>query len=1123
MSGGQTPRLSTSSPPSVSSSSTFESESGNSDGTSPSISPTYRRNSASLQTDHGHTPIDPKDVRGHVKAFEEQEDHRQRRHRARNSGGFLLQSASLLKRKSPTETRTLPEASTYLKGKAKVEDATNEDLIVPKPRMTHRHHRSKPLPGSSPLASEVTNAVTASGTEPNAVSDPDEISTLPSNQSNDNRLSSNGDSADDSRKNPNVHEQGQEVVKTTNSDHSIDPAQIVNLALNLSESRRRHFSAGRLSSADPTGGRLFVSSGQINPGYSSNLAAAGAGGSLRQHLQQQRRISRNLSPRSSRLAQIGVKSPQTMSTSETSNQMWPTAVPLSELGLTDDTVFNPSEATLLRAEKARLILELSYEYRRLLPQLPKLHVPHQSIPTTGKGAATEAMTSTANTPPENNESLGRVYNPLQYIRNRKVRGWNRKTFDAEADGWKDIDRVKRWVDVVVAGREDKVPKADRPSALPSFDVSHIEDALDSPSPVSSISRSGGPPANKPPRPRMDWITTPWDLLADAYWLDQTGNKSLIEDSSGNKLYPASRVNKELPPRLSFDIGQAQGRRSESFNRQRGHSRSPEKFVKENASLHEGSINERGRRRHLVHETKNHVYDQKGSQDRKSRWPRTLTRSRSSSSSNDFAQDILSDHKWSREDRNGWGANSSAALEKHMNELLAKELENGTWDRSRGLKQVKIDQEETHHEPNNQQDIHYKVTNGTGYAQSTQEQTSRSTRASFEEQRGRKPRTSFEGIDHSAPNSPISPGYIPSIAINLSPPASRSQSPKKKSHSRLRAFRPDPDKARQSIGETDFAVEAEKSTDRTWRQGSKDSKLRSEPGRQGSELLSPIPAEFTSTNLQRIDSKSSKGTKEAKVPESRLRSLLKGGRIAEIIGNEVSRVGDLFWRKDGNYSASPITPSISSFASEDSDLDDNTREPHMKSSEGLARTRTRSDEVGKPKRLSPRVDQPKYYMNNLPSFRPTTTRDNESPNSIQTTQEDHHISRQQLALRERNRSSKFDRLAPPRIDIRDLSPSPSPPMTRTETRGTDTSYDYSRQSSTNNSERISIADRRLNAKMAVSHITAVGGLPISGLASLDARQHRSRERQAPQGERHWSISDRGVSAVRGNVTKRDIAV
>src|SRR5690606_21941745 len=72
---------------------------------------------------------------------------------------------------------------------------------------------------------------------------------------------------------------------------------------------------------------------------------------------------------------------------------------------------------------------------------------------------------------------------------------------------------------------------------------------------------------------------------------------------------------------------------------------------------------------------------------------------------------------------------------------------------------------------------------------------------------------------------------------------------------------------------------------------------------------PKHEENPSGSLQRSDSSSIKGYRYPGTQESKLRGIFKGGRIAEIVGNEVSRVGDFIWKKDAPApSQQPSVPS-----------------------------------------------------------------------------------------------------------------------------------------------------------------------------------------------------------------------
>lgn len=179
----------------------------------------------------------------------------------------------------------------------------------------------------------------------------------------------------------------------------LDSTQIVNMALSLSESRR-------LAS------RRNVSRAAVPPRLTP-LPDASSSSNIRQHLQQQRKFSRTDSPS---LLQEPSTGP---------------LVPASRTSGTFQSSFESSHdaqyrwqfsaSTLARAHKAKVHLELWAQYRRLLDVLPPLK-PGLERPSSGSSPdspvlapGTQALAIT----------LGRQYNPLQYIRNRKVRARER--------------------------------------------------------------------------------------------------------------------------------------------------------------------------------------------------------------------------------------------------------------------------------------------------------------------------------------------------------------------------------------------------------------------------------------------------------------------------------------------------------------------------------------------------------------------------------------------------------------------------------------------------------------------------------------------------------------------------
>lgn len=1040
-------------------------------------------------------------------AEKDHEKQRQRGQKRRNGGGFLLQTTS------PLDPPLRPANDAHLdsevaKGKRKV-DA--EDLVLPKRASARHRHRPRTSIGSSPLATEVLNSVsTQEGKQASTQS------------KNFQSIRSTGSSTGAANKIGPLVNGGPQREEFGAFGRDTQPAQIVSLALNLSESRRRNFSSGALLlPRDPSGTGRIASGGQ----KSLALPYSTSGGSLRQHLQQQRRISRNISPRSGRSeGSKDAGSPSSQNNRHYSRQ--PSPISTFAAGLSDDVVFHASDATFLRAEKARETLELCYEYRRLLQSLPTIPTPYKSRPTTSKD--TEKARSEANI------GLGRSYNPLQYIRNRKVRFRERRPLDAEADGWKNLEKVRNWVDIVKSEREVGISRADDRFPLPSFDIVELGPSNVDDLEASSLAHLKGSSGKKPARPRLDWTVTPWDLLADARWLDQDDNEYHIEDSAGNKVFSSRNDRRGERPTTSPEPVKYSIRQSGSLTRNNA---SPERFRNIAATRHNES-KDRGRQNQEIHEPRSPADDEGGSGDRKGRWPKKLMKSRSSLSSEDSDSHPMTRHKRGRN-------HGDAALEKQMKDMLAKEAGenrgsakgiNGSIQKQGIPKQVgqaqstdkneanrKLLFQETPRRPKGPQRLNTDLPASASHLNPT--------RASLDEDRLGHRRMSSGDLDSTAPSSPTVSGFIPSIAINLSPPASPSTSalsPKKPLPARLGSFRHIRGRSfdKRAVSENDLTKDSDQ-TENLTQQATNESLLRNRLHKErttesSNDLLSPISSENSSMRSRPLEVKPTRYIRDTNGFESKFRGLFKGGRIAELVGNEVSRVGDMFWRKENSSISSQIASPISSYASGDSDLDDGDISGLDSSpNENLSRVTTGQDGMDKLSRKSTNSEKPKYYMSNLPSFRSPFNRDEQSAKSPSASPDQDPIPRQQLAQRDRGRSSRFDRLAPPKIDMRGISPSPSPGQSRARSRG----LDASRESSTSRSTRgVRDTDRRLNDMLGnPGKVGVVAGVPPpTGLSALASRKDASRERPALKEKRQWSISDRGISAVRGTLTKRDVA-
>ena len=1043
-----------------------------------------------------------------------------RRHKPRNSGGFLLQGTPASTSNSARSRDIDPEISENVRGKRKVVEG---DIHVPKRGTAHHRHRQRTSLGGSPLATEVVNVHSADHRDGSGASASNRPSSEQSTKAHSTRsgLTSNGTSTESTSI---MGDAGQNSGRGT-IGLDTDPAQIINLALNLSESRRRNVSSGGLfPPRDGIGARRLVSPVPPTLSLTNN---AGAGGSLRQHLQQQRRASRNLSPRSS--GSIGGRgSDAATAQKERSVRQQPTSLPDFETGLNGDIVFKASNATLARAEKARVTFELCYEYRRLLQYLPVLPGPVKSRMTTGKTMRSQAYAA---------QELGRVYNPLQYIRNRKLRIREREPLDAEGNGWNNIEHVRAWVNEVISQREDGISRVDKRFPLPSFEQSPSGPPQINDLQAQNNSHPLDPQAKRPGRPHMDWIVTPWDLLADANWLHQDDNVKRIVDREGQPLIPRGDPPREDRPSASMDFTRGSVRKPESLLR---HINSSPERLRASLDSFRSDSKDRGRRQAEVSEPKSPVSDNDSFQ-RKSRWPQKLMRSRSSSSSGESHHARRRRHKRGRDHLGSRDDLDDAALEKQMMGILAKEAN----DRPEAVERVDhlaIEDMEPKPSQTDQSKDDGKPSQPTQHRPSTpqrmktdmpaKDRYTNPARASLDEQRLQHYRMSSDDLDSTVPNSPTTPGFIPSIAINLSPPDSpqaATESPLKKTLSgRIGSFRRNRSQSvnRRAVSENTAVTDSGTSTDVS-RQTTNDSQPHNILSKErsmhlGNGFLSPAKADPAQSRHRPLENKSVRSIKETGGVDSRFKGLFKGGRIAEIVGNEVSRVGDMLWKKDST-SISDMHSEVSSLAPEESDIDEGDISG-LENSPGanLSRVTTTTEGTSKLSRASTNSERPRYHISNLPSFRSPFNKEEQTPGPTKLAPEHDHITRQQIALRERGRSSRFDRLAPPKINMRGISPSPSrsPSPNRQHLR-VSLDEDTREGSRSRSAKRVHSADKRLNAILAIPGSISSGSAP-SGLAGTESGPENMKERPGMEGKRHWSIADRDVSTAQEAITKRDIA-
>ena len=859
--------------------------------------------------------------------------------------------------------------------------------------------------------------------------------------------------------------------ETHPAGYGVDPAQIVSLALSLSENRRRYASASRLSPM-----------GDFPPSSSSRSPS--------HHLQQPKRASKRVSPRldlSGSNNKTAVKGDREITSAKT---------PTYESAIANTLAVTPSDATLARVQKTRTALELVYEYRRLLNYLPDISFPSKSRPDTLRAKNKRELGEI--------NGLGRAYNPLQYIRNRRVRFRENKCLDSDHSEWKNVDIVRPWVDNVAEQRRAGISRVDDPFPLPEFVNSrnptneniknHIDDGEDH-----------NPRGQKKKRRwRMDWDFTPWDLLADAYWLQQDDNIAHIEDRRGERPFAQLDQNPSLPDRPSLEIDWSERRRSESRGR----------FSM--SSFHPYLLSQQHQNHHTTSEQTNDNGDLStprkaaSSRDRGRRWPRSMRRSASSSKSDDSMHTGC--HSRSR--RPVSGASEHAAFEKHMRDLLAQDADQERLSRI-------VSSNESEHEIRNSMDGSEPVRPrkdgpGSFSIDNVVQRLNKGIDNGSDALNGYKNIVGKPSMDTDlnsmAPNSPKN-------AVIDSRPSTLHESPQKSFPFHLGSFHHKKDRSRRNIDTHDFADGPKGVTkshsDILQPAHSKSATIHS-------NLINGLeaPTDMSHDRLphhRRLDVRSSDGNGSF---DSRFRSLFRAGRIAEIVGNEVSKVGDMLSRKD----SSNVTTGITSPASSEGSVVTSEEDPPPEATDNALHNQVSRIGMG-----PTRLDAPVKLSPTVGDFKPRGRNKDESLSPFQRSPEraedvDDPIARQQHEQRERGRPARFDRLAPPGIKLIGVSPSSS--RNTSLSRGNSKGLNSTRESSTSGSgSGVYEADRRLNEALGIPGHVGRPGPPITGLAKIINDDTDSKERKALAGQDYFSAFSHKAQIfgnLEGKVTKQDVA-
>lgn len=657
-------------------------------------------------------------------------------------------------------------------------------------------------------------------------------------------------------------------------------------------------------------------------------------------------------------------------------------------------------------------------------------------------------------------NLGRVYNPLQYLRNRRSRARERKSLDHPPSEFSDVDKVRDWVDRITEEVQSPTYRRDDAVNLPKYHEDHAE----------------GPSPSKPTRPRMGWIFTPEELLADAHWLEQGDNKGMIEDRYGRKIFPPEEPQKQdlLQPRSSKEYPE---------KRRKSWVEALPRLSTEQATGDESEAgSERGRKRKLLPAFRS----ESPTKHKKHGWRGSGTRSGSHSDSSDLESDV--EKRRAKDTRRGMdSAINTGPLGLHLKEMLAKEENEGKHESpiiispdtpdKWGLGHARIDDSKEPRSSMESTDFANGSVRGRSPLAPKMAPKRRTDLTIFPEPG--EPRSSFEDLDSTAPSTPLHPKPFPHIGTDLSPPPSRGSlgSVKKSKKSKLDIFRSD-DSVKSHKHEPDSAGTDKKGN----------SRQPSGEDHEGTGLGTAIlaaPSAVKSLLLHRKnDSVSSlnypehrKDHRDSLEPSSAVTRFFKG------VKNEGSNVRDFIFRKDRPTEDSDSDSIASNKVLDESDTDEVEGKAGRKSRPDFKRTASAATAA-----TATSKQTGKYHLD-LPSFR---SQNDAEKNYASDSNLPDPIAHQARA-RANSRPARFDRLAPPRMDLRTISSASSSSRDLTQV---PSNVDVS---------------NRMNRILASPGGVGQGGMPITPLANQRRSESRHRSTSRPNLDRHWSITDENPKA------------
>ncbi|KAF2643488.1 DUF221-domain-containing protein [Massarina eburnea CBS 473.64] len=833
---------------------------------------------------------------------------------------------------------------------------------------------------------------------------------------------------------PNMHGDPEPPAPTAPHATTIDPNQIVHMALNLSESRKRNFSPGQLLVPQPR-----VSSGV---GLDGSFHSQGTGSTLRQYLNEQRASSQNPSPNGR----------------GSSARRMSTPVQRSGTLYIQGRPFEPSDATLARREKARAFFELRMEYLRLLDYLPPLK-PDSSEPgnfivsANAVPGSPHAQLTRVPSHAGKRYELGRQYNPLQSLRNRRTRARERKTLEHPPEEFADVDQVRDWVDRVEAESRHSHYRQTEQVALPRFHEDH----------------DGQIVPTQPTRPHMVWVFASEELLADAHWMELGDHKTLIEDRHGSKIFPPTEPQKQdfLQARPSKDYAD---KRSKSWIE--GLPSIPADPLTGDESE---ATSDRGRKRRLLPTFR-------PESPKRKKHGKIIHRTHGGRHSDSSDSDSDTGRTRQRKPHKILDSNKDTApLELRMKELIEKEAQEAQlktkspaiftpdtpdkWGRQNpeGRESVRNSLEVP---GSSNRPVRPNVDLGLKLPPMHRADMNHGT------DRTKEYRSSFDGS--TAPSTPLHQMHFPHTSSELSSPHSQPSSLKKKAKkSKLDIFRSDETSKHHKHDNHLTPDSAGSDKKHSSRQASEET----EDGTGIGAAIWAAPGAVKSLLGHRKNDSVGSLQSPVKEPHSAVTRFFKG------VKHEGSKVQEFIFRKDRPLDDSDAEAVSDQNTAQDTDTDNEAGRPNF------ARSATSETMDSTTSKISGR-----YHLE-LPSFRsPHQQKIDENAGYLTDPYLADHVTRQ-ARERANSRSSRFDLLAPPPMDLSRIS------------------------------SKESTYPDRVSKALARPGVIGLGGLPVTGLAQKDAKCTSSRP--TIEGRRHWSITNENGNAIHRKlaptvVTAADIA-